>query len=99
MTDQQRLLVALLSDAASTEADVEHLRRLQRLAVLDLVAPTPASRYSLHPPPGAQQVGRRPPAAGTASTTSSSYLTTTSSCAEGLPRSTTVRRPKPPQLA
>ena len=44
MTDQQRLLVALLSDANSTEADVEHLRLLERMTLVELVGHTPARR-------------------------------------------------------
>jgi hypothetical protein len=42
MTDQQRLLVAMLNDAGSTEADVERMCLLDRLTLVDLVLQTPA---------------------------------------------------------
>jgi hypothetical protein len=44
MTDQQRLLVALLSESSSTEADLDHMRMLELIAVVDLVGPEPALR-------------------------------------------------------
>jgi hypothetical protein len=46
MTDRQRLLVALLSEADSTERDIKNMRLLELMAILDLAGSHPLPRAS-----------------------------------------------------